>query len=113
MGKRIPLSNGRRLVNDLIRIAKTYPSAGLFGDFDSGLVAKLRRRTTPKISWNVLYMKAYGVVASEMPELRQAYVRFPLGHIYQHHKPICMMTLNREHLGEERLFLRGLSTPTK
>lgn len=111
MGKRIGLSNGRRLVSDVIDRAQRTPLAGISGDFDAGLVATLRRRTRPRVSWNVIYMKAYAQVCRESPELLQGYAGFPWGHFYQHHEPVCMMTIAREHLGEERLFFARFNKP--
>ena len=111
MGQRIKLSNGRRLVDDVIHMANKMPLAALAGDFDSGKVAQFRRKTRPKICWNVLYMKAYASVAQQNPELRRAYVSFPWGHMYQHDYNVCMMTISREYEGEERLFFARFNCP--
>jgi hypothetical protein len=111
MGKRIAFSNGRCLVNDVIRIAKKFPSAAFWGDFDAGSVARLRRLTRPKISWNVLYMKAYAKVAMQYPQLRQCYMGFPWPYLYQHQRNVCMLTLSREHQGEERLLFARFNNP--
>ena len=111
MGKRIALSNGRRLVDDVIRMANKMPLAGISGSFASPEVSLLRRQTRPKISWNVIYMKAYAQLSRENPVLRQAYVGFPYGHLHEHHDPVCMMTVAREHQGEERLFFARFCRP--
>ncbi len=111
MGQRIKLTNGRRLVDDVIHMANKMPMAGLSGDFDSGLVAKFRRYTTPKIAWNVLYMKAYACVCRNNSALRRSYVGFPWGHLYEHHENVCMMTMAREYQGEERLFFARFNAP--
>ncbi len=111
MGKRLALTNGRRLVDDVIRIASRIPAAGISGDFDTGLVNQLRRLTRPKISWNVLYMKAYAAVAAKTPALQQSYMRFPWPHLYQHDRVVCLMTIGREYDGEERLFFGRFNDP--
>ena len=113
VGKRIKLSNGRRLVDDVIGLANKMPLAAISGDFDAGLVAQLRRQTRPKISWNVLYMKAYAHVCKQNPELRQSFVKFPRRHLYQHDLNICMLTMARQHEGEERLFFARFTSPEK
>ena len=113
MGKRIALSNGRRLVDDVIRMANKTPLAGLSGDFDFSKVAKYRRMSRPKIAWNVLFMKAYAQVCRKMPELQQAYASFPWGYLYEHENPICMITIAREYEGEERLFFARFHNPDK
>ncbi|MFK7769995.1 MAG: hypothetical protein AB8B55_22495 [Mariniblastus sp.] len=111
MGKRIKLSNGRRLVDDVIHMANKMPLAGLAGDFDAGMVAEFRRKTRPKICWNVLYMKAYASVCRQDPQLRRSYASFPWGHLYEHDSNVCMMTISREYLGEERLFFARFNNP--
>lgn len=101
---RLALSNGRRLIDDITRIANRIPAAGISGDFELSVIDKLRRQTRPKISWNVLYLKAYAMVAQEIPELNQFFVNFPWPHIYQHHKIVGMLTINREFDGHRQLF---------
>ncbi len=94
-----------------MRVSMRYPTAGLIGELDTGKVAQFRRKTRPKISWNVLYMKAYALVAQQNPELRQIYVPSPRPHIYQHHDNVCMLTMSREYQGEERLFFARFNNP--
>ena len=77
MGKRIALTNGRRLVDDVIRMANKTPLASISGEWDLRDVAKLRRMAKPKISWNVLVMKAFAAVGERHPMLKQGYVSFP------------------------------------
>lgn len=111
MGKRIALSNGRRLVDDVIRMANQMPIAGISSDCELGKVAAVRRKLSPKISWNVIYMKAYAQVCREDPVLRRAYVKFPYPHLHEHDHPVGMMTIAREHQGEERLFFARFNRP--
>lgn len=111
MGHRLALSNGRRLVDDVIHISNQMPMAAFSSDWDVAQIAKLRRMTTPKISWNVLMMKAHAIVCQQQPELRRCYVRFPWAHLYQHHQNVCMMTIGREHNNETRLFFARFNEP--
>jgi hypothetical protein len=110
-GKRLALSNGRRLIDDVTRIANRIPAVGISGDFELSLIDRLRRLTRPKISWNVLYLKAYALVAQEIPQLNQLFVNFPWPHIYQHDSVVGMLTLNRETEGQERLFFARFNNP--
>lgn len=110
-GKRLALSNGRRLIDDVTRIAARIPAVGISGQFDLKSLDKLRRQSRPKISWNVLYLKAYALVAAENPELGQVFVNFPWPHVYQHHSVVGMMTINREFEGNDRLFFARFNNP--
>ncbi len=111
MGKRIALTNGRRLVDDVIRMANRTPLASVSCDWDLKDVARLRRMAKPKISWNVLVIKAFAAVAQQQPMLRQGYVSFPWGHLYEHHQSVAMMTMSREYQGEERLLFARFNEP--
>ncbi|MEM7785396.1 MAG: hypothetical protein AAF623_18770 [Planctomycetota bacterium] len=111
MGKCLKLSNGRRLVDDVIYFANQFPTAGIMGEFDVSQVAEIRRKTSPKISWNVIMMKAFAIVAEEMPELKQCYVSFPWAYLYQYDYNIAMMTIVRKHEGEDRLFFSRFNRP--
>ncbi|HZZ71457.1 MAG TPA: hypothetical protein VFE24_04340 [Pirellulales bacterium] len=42
-------------------------------------------------------------MAAEIPCLRQAYLRWPWPHVYQHHGSVGMLAMNREFEGSERI----------
>jgi len=111
MGRRLTFSNGRRLVDDVIRVSNQMPMAAFSSDWDVAQVAKLRRLAKPKISWNVLMMKAHAIVCQKNPMLRRTYVKFPFAHLYEHQQSVCMMTIGRKHDGEERLFFARFNEP--
>lgn len=112
-GKRIKLSNGRRLVDEVIRTASKMQLGSFSRDFDLRELNRLRKKVRPKISWNVLYMKAYAIVARRNPALRQCYVGFPWPYAYQHKENVCLLTVSREYQGEERLLFARFGRPEK
>lgn len=109
--ERIKLSNGRRLVCDVVSLAKTFPAYGLIRDIDVRALTEIRKRIRPKPSWLVIMMKAYARIGCRIPQLRQHYVSFPWPHIYQHDVNMAMMVISREHEGEERLFFARFKSP--
>ena len=111
MGKRLSFSNGRRLVDDVIRVSNKMPMAAFSSEWDVTQIAKLRRLAKPKISWNVLMMKAHAIVCQQNEILRRTFVKFPYAHLYEHHQSVCMMTIGRKHHGEERLFFARFNEP--
>lgn len=111
MGRRLSFSNGRRLVDDVIRVSNKMPMAAFSSEWDVAQIAKLRRLAKPKISWNVLMMKAHAIVCQQDPTLRRIYVKVPWAHLYEHHQSVCMMTIGRKHKGEERLFFARFNEP--
>jgi len=80
-------------------------------DFDLSELCQLRKKAKPRIGWNVLYMKAYAIIARDFPELRRCYVGFPWPHAYQHEKSVALVTISREHEGEERLLFARFNQP--
>lgn len=113
MGKRIPLSNSRRLVDDIIWMAQKMPLASGYCNIDVREVTELRRKAKPRISWNTILMKAYAMVAAEMPELRSCYVPFPWPHMYVHETNVCMLTVARKYQETDQLLFARISDPEK
>ena len=87
------------------------PRVGLLSDLQIESLAEVRKQIRPKLSWNVILMKAYSQIAVRHPELRQIYVPFPWPHIYQHDRNVCMMTVNRVVAGEQCLFFARFEQP--
>lgn len=110
-GTRIPLSNGRRLVDDVIRVARRQPMAAFTRDMDVSRLCDLRRQIKPRLSWNAIMMKAYAMVAAETDELRQVYVSLPWPHIYQANENVAMITVAREDQGQTRLLFARFNRP--
>lgn len=110
-GKRVQLSNGRRLVDDVIRMARKQPMAAFSRDLDVSELAELRRQIKPRLSWNAIMMKAYAMVGQDVPELRQTYVALPWPHLFQSEQNVAMITLARKVDGETRLMFGRFHRP--
>lgn len=112
-GKIIPLTAGRRLVDDVIRIARSQPMAAFHRDLDLGTLESLRKQIKPRLSWNVILMKAFALVSRETPELRQFYRKFPWPHLYEVDTTIAQLTVAREVAGETRLYFARFRNPER
>lgn len=113
MGRRVPLSYGRRLVDDLVRTAHKMPLASMTRELDLADLAQLRKKVQPRPSWNVLFMKAYSMVCVERPELRSAYVPFPWPHLYVFEENVCFLTIEREFKDDLWLLFPRFNKPEK
>ena len=111
MGHRIRLSNGRRLVDDVIRFAEKMPLGAFVTELGLPELARLRKQVRPRISWTVLFMKAYALIANRHPELRSCYLRYPWPHLYVHDQNVCLLTVAREYRGETRLLFARFNQP--
>jgi hypothetical protein len=99
-GKVIPMHVGRRLVAELMHHARKVPSIPLARTCKIPAVAAARSLAVPTPSWTAIFMKAYGLVGQDVPELRRAWIPFPYPRIYEHPISECGVLMEREVQGE-------------
>jgi hypothetical protein len=99
-GIRLKISPARKLVLELLHHARRVPSLPLARTFDLGAVAAARQALPVAPSWTALFLRGYGLTAREYPELRRAFIRWPLPHFYEHPWSECAVLVEREHQGE-------------
>lgn len=105
------LSKGRTLILDIVNIARKMPMAPLIREFDLESIGQLRAQFRPRISWMVLFLKAYGIVSERNPILRQVYAPLPFPHIYTHPQNVALVTITRVVDGESRLYFARVHRP--
>jgi hypothetical protein len=105
------LGQNRRLVGDLLSISQRLPLFPLEREFDLAELAALREQASPRISWVALFVKAYGLLAADIVELRQSYMNWPWPHIYQHEHSVAMVAVNRSTPTGDRLFWGRFTAP--
>jgi hypothetical protein len=111
--RRLRLSRNRRLIGDLLYFAARVPRFPVEKVIRLADVAALRERAQigrcgtagQRISWAVLFLKAYALVAADCPALRRAYLRWPWPHLAEMPSSVGMLTINRQdpETGEDRL----------
>jgi hypothetical protein len=109
--KRLPRS--RRLVCDLLHFAQHVPLFPLERSCFLGELADLRQRCLLKVSWPVLFLKAYGLLALDYPVLRQAFLRWPWPHLYEHPCSVAMLAINRTDRHGDRLYWGRFRQPER
>ena len=105
------LPSSRSLVIDILHYARLVPSQPLVRRCNLRPLAAAREEAARKISWPVIFLRAYSLLATRTPELRQTYMPWPWPHIYQHPQTVCMMAVERQYMGHERLFFGLYRTP--
>jgi hypothetical protein len=90
-------------VLDTLHFARRVPLFPVERQFDLAEVASLRSRVPARISWTVLFVKAYAIVARDHAALRRAYLLWPWPHLLEFPASVAMVTINRETHGEQRL----------
>ena len=102
--RRLAIPRSRRLVIDLLRLSRSVPTTPHDRLIDLSVVAAARERATPRISWSILFIKAFAIVAAKYPPLRQIYMPWPWPHLYQHPHSTATIVTHREVDGEPWLF---------
>ncbi len=98
------LSASRALVCDILHYDRRMPSFAHSRELDLAELDELRHRANRRISWSVLFLKAYGLLSAENPLLRQTLIEWPWPHIYEHPQTIGTLALSRMYEGGPRLF---------
>lgn len=74
-------------------------------------IDELRRKVPVRISWAVLFVKAFAMMAARCPQMRQAWFGIPWAHLYQHPHSVAMVATHREYKGEAWLFWSRFREP--
>ena len=102
--RRFLVPRSRRLTCDVLHFHRQVPLCPHHRLFHLGPLELVRKSVPTRISWPVLFLKAYGLLAREVPVFRQTWMSFPWPHIYQHETSVGMLAVQREHQGESWLF---------
>ena len=110
-GRRRALPRSRRLVCDLLHFAHKVPLFPLERCCDLRKLANARAGVPRRIAWSVLFLKAYAMLACDHAPLRQAYLRWPWPHLYEHPASVAMLAINRGTGVSERLYWGRFKQP--
>ncbi len=110
-GRIFGIPRSRRLSWDLLYFNRSVPQCGHDRRMNLTDLAAARTAAPTRISWPALFLKAYGLLAKEFPELRQTWYRWPWAHLYQHPSSVAALTVQRQHRGEPWLFWGRINQP--
>ncbi len=111
--RRLAIPRSRRLVIDLMRLHQQVPTTAHDRICDLSAVAAARANANVRISWPMLFIKAYGLVAQKHPQLRQIFMRWPWPHLYQHPTSVATVVTFRDVDGESWLFWSRFLQPER
>ena len=101
---RLSIPRSRRLTLDVLHYHKQSATCAHDRLIDLSRLAELRSRLPVRISWSILFIKAFGIVAADRPVLRQTFQRWPWRHLYQHSQNVAMLATHRVHQEEPWVF---------
>lgn len=103
-GRYLSVSPFRRLVADLMLLSQKVPSVTAERYMNLGELIAARQTVFPRPTWTGMFTKAFALLARDYPELRQTYLTFPWSRLYQHHRNIATLNVERK-VGEESVVL--------
>lgn len=110
-GRKIALSLPRRIIADMCHFSLAVPRGVIKRRISVAHLADARKGSAAKPAWPVLFLKAYALVARDMPALRQSYVKFPAPHLYEQSASVASLVIERDHEGEAALLLARIKQP--
>lgn len=106
-----PLPPGRHTVNDVAELARAIPLFPVDRALRLGAVAAARAAAPCRIGWAAVFLKAYALVAREMPILRSWLARGFRTRLATSSESVATLAINRCDLGTDRLFFARLARP--
>lgn len=110
-GKYYPVSYFRRLVIDLMYFSAKVPSVTIERRMDLARLVAARQTRLPPPTWSAIFIKAYGLVAARVPELRTSYLKFPWPRFYEHPTNIATPNVDRQLVRERVVLYAHIPSP--
>jgi hypothetical protein len=101
--RRIRLSLARRIVTDYMWAGSGIARVDVTRQVALGDVIAARRGLRHPPSWTAIFAKAFAVVATEVPELRRAYMKWPWPHLYEYAESTVSIMQERQIMGDTGL----------
>jgi hypothetical protein len=102
-GRSIKLSIQRRMVIDFLYFACAAPTVPVQKYMSVGELVAARAACHDRPRWTAIFVKAFALVAEEVPELRRAYVKIPWPHLYEYSTSKACIMIERDYHGEPAL----------
>ena len=110
-GRAVAISLSRRVVIDFMRFAHDVPAITIMRRMRLARLVTARAQWAKRPMWTTLFVKAYGMLSGEIPELRRAYVKLPWPHFYEYPQSVASIPMRRNYFGEEALFPFQIKDP--
>jgi len=99
-GRVVRLSIERDLVADLMRFAVRVPTCTEELRIDVAALAAAREQSAARPRWIAIFMKAFAIVAQDVPELRRVFLEAPWPRFYEYPASVALIYVKRELNGE-------------
>ena len=110
-GRRIKLSIQRRMVIDFLHFARAVPTVPVQKFIAIGDLAAARAACRDRPKWTAIFVKAFALVAEEVPELRRAYIKIPWPSLFEYPTSKASIMIERDYRGEPALIPISVKDP--
>ncbi len=110
-GRSIKLSLSRRFVVDLLNFSVRIPTVPVERSIDISALRSKLKEIEDNPPWSAIFLKGFGLVAREMPELRRVYLSLPRPHLYEYPVSVGGLMIERDFDGEAGLVPLLLKDP--
>ncbi|HEY1363132.1 MAG TPA: hypothetical protein VGF60_12890, partial [Xanthobacteraceae bacterium] len=107
----IRLSVARRMVADYMWAASGVARVDVASSISFGDVIRARNGLDAAPSWTAIFTKAFAIVAAEIPQLRQFYMKLLWPHLFEYGESTACILQEREILGDIGLFPLRIRKP--
>jgi hypothetical protein len=110
-GRRLPLSPGRRFIADLSWLANRVPQGVIRRTIAIAAVREARAAAETRLPWTVIFAKAYGLAARDLPQLRRTFATFPWPHLFEGRHSVASIIIERAWEGEASVLYARIKQP--
>ncbi len=110
-GSTISLTPLRRHMGDLMHASRQVPMVAIERRLHLADLIQARQALEVRPSWFALFMKAYALVAEQLPPLRQSYLTFPWERLHQHACNVANLAIARSVDGESGVLALQIRSP--
>lgn len=112
-GRWIRLTPARKMVVEILHHARKVPSLTDARHCNILPVLQARQGLPDAPSWTAIFMRAYALTGQKFPELRRAFLPWPIKHLYEHFQSDAVIPVEREWKGEQCVFTAKLRGPER
>lgn len=110
-GRILRLSGPRRLVGDLMWLSMRVPRVTVQRRMQLAPVVRARGALDVRPPWIAIFVKAYGLLSQEIPDLRRAYIKLPWPHLYEYPESVAAVTFERQYEDAYVVLQRRIKAP--
>src|SRR5262249_26784969 len=96
---------------DIMHVSRKVPIIPVFRQMNLAQLIAARAASPQRVGWCAIFLKAFAMVAAEMPEFRRSYMAFPWPRLFENKESIGILNVEREIDGEHVVMIVQIRHP--